>query len=296
MKSSNLDYVKARARTSEAYGNGRGPFAEVRHFVGRLAYHPKAIRDLLLAAVRIPALFLEPQVETVPCPPSLVPAPSTRPKLNLEGITNRMIANDEILLHDLRERLQVLNKSHRIEHFVQKEYAAKNFKPRVHAELLLVEHFFRNRRNLRFAGDDPFIATSKPTCYCCFLYIRAHPYRFVEPATHQKIYLNWMPPTSTPGVDNPNSELAILERNMLNEMVKNIRARLIDQIMSQSGPRQKQFDSTTGDTPSAFGPGIVRPDDNHEQVGKACPIHLRVENLLTVCQRRKCPAANEKGH
>ena len=261
MRSPMLAYVKERARTSEAHGNRQSPFAEVRHFMGRLAYHVKAVRILLSAACRIPTLFLEPQIEVVPSPTEVLPEPTVRRKLNLHGITMRMISNDAVLLNEVRTRLQILNDSHKIEYFVQKEYGDKKFKPRVHAELILLEYFYQNRRTLRFAGDDPFIGTSKPTCYCCFLYFRAHPYHFVEPATHQKIYLNWMPPTSIPGLLGPNTALERHECKMLIEMVKSIRRRLIDQILSQSGRRQKHFDSTTGDNASAYGSGLFQPNN-----------------------------------
>ena len=60
-----------------------------------------------------------------------------------------------------------------------------------------------------------------------------------------------MPPTSIPGVQEPDSELARHERNMLNKMVKSIRVRTIDQIRSQTGRRQSHFDSVTGETFSA---------------------------------------------
>lgn len=248
MKTPEMDRLRERATTSEGYGNRQSPFAEVKHYIGRLACHPRSVRSLISAAVHVPDLFLEPQMTVVPSPRSIVLAPSFRKKLNLEGIATRMISGDENLLQDLKDRLLMLDQAHGIERIVQEEYANKNFKPRVHAELILIEYFYQNRKHLRFFGGDAFIGTSKPSCYCCFLYFRSHPGRFVEPASHQKIYLNWMPPTSTPGVEKPNSELARHELYMLNEMVQSIRRRTIDQIMSQSGQRQKHFDSTTGDT------------------------------------------------
>jgi hypothetical protein len=80
------------------------------------------------------------------------------------------------------------------------------------------------------------------------LYFRMHPANVDRPDSHQKIYLNWLPPTSVSGVEDPNSNLAIHEKVMLNGMVQSIRLRTIEQIRSKTGRRQRHFDSTTGET------------------------------------------------
>ena len=273
MKSAEMDYVKGRAMVSEVYGNRQSPFADLRHFIGRLAYHPKSVRILISAASRLPDLFLDPQITVVSSPPSLVPSPSWRKKSDLNGISTRMISENEPLLQELQVRLRTMNQAHDIERIVRKEYENKNFKPRVHAELILLEYFYQNRQHLDLVGNDYFIGTSKPSCYCCYLYFRAHPGNFVEPATHQKIYLNWMPPTSIPGVQDQYSKLAKHEETMLNKMVESIRMRTINQVMSQSGPRQKHFDSVTGDTLSAriaLGSGLNNELDTPEDLGSRC--------------------------
>lgn len=252
MKSAEMSYVKERAATSEDYGNRQNPFAEVRHFVGRLAFHAKSVRVLMSAASRLPALFSDPRIEAVERPPSIVPSPPLRNKVNLDSMAKRMVRNNEALLLDVRARLRALDQLLGIEKILREEYANKNIKPCVHAELVLLEHFFQNRQHIELYDNDNFIGCSKPSCYCCFLYIREHPGHFVEPATHQKIYLNWMPPTSIPGVQETDSELARHERIMLNKMVESIRGRTIDQIRSRTRRRQNHFDSVTGDTFSAL--------------------------------------------
>ena len=262
MKSEEFKFMKEKATTSEDFGNRQSPFAEARHFIGRLAYHVKAVKILFVAARRIPSLVLDPEIIQVPSPPALVFSPTARSKLNLDGIINRMVSQDRPLISDLQGRLKSLNVALNIENIVRKEYEKKNFKPQVHAELILLEFFYRNRQNFEFVGNDRFIGSSKPACYCCHLYIREHPGGFVEPATHQKIYLNWMPPTSVPEVQDPESYMANHERAMLNSMVKAIRKRTVEQIKMQSGKRQKHFDSVTGDTFSAS--AIAALQETHE--------------------------------
>jgi len=255
-----MNRIKQKATQGEHHGDKRSPFAAVRHYVGRLESHVKAVRILVSAARRIPALFEEPEIQILKCPRELILPPGVRRKANLKQIANRMIGNNKNnLLIDVQNRLQRLDQNLGIESIVLNEYANKNFKPRVHAELILLEHFYQNRNTLEFVGNDPYIGCSKPACYCCFLYIREHPGHFVEPDTHQKIYLNWMPPTSTPEVRDPNSGVAEHERNMLNKMVETIRTKTIDQIMTQTGKRQKHYDSVTGDTFSTLDPVLGRP-------------------------------------
>jgi hypothetical protein len=285
MKSAEMNYIKDRDATSETHGNRQNPFAELRHYIGRLAYHAKCVRVLISAARRIPALFLEPRIETVEQSPSLIPLPPVRGTVNLDAIANRMIKDDPQLLAEIQARLRQLNQSFDIAKVLQEEHANKYIKPCVHAELNLLEHFYANRDHIEPFDNDKFIGCSKPACYCCFLYIRAHPGNFVEPATHQKIYVNWMPPTSIPGVQEPQSELAKHERVMLNNMVVGIRARAIEQIQSQTGRRKKHFDSTTGETFSApLNAGSQNSrlsDPSHFVNGKFCVASLP-RNLLII--------------
>ena len=257
-----MNHIKQRATSSEGHGNNQSPFAEVRHYVGRLASHVKAVKILVSAARRLPMLFLGFEIEVVHYERISILPPELRNKTTLQEIAHRMIGNDEALLLDIQTRLQKLNQTLHIERIVRVEYDKKNFKPRVHAELMLLEHFYR--KDLDFWGNDPYIGCSKPACYCCSLYFRSHPRQFVEPASHQKIYLNWMPPTSNWDVPDSGSGFADHERNMLNKMADLIRLKTIDQIKIQTERRRpKHFDSVTGDTFSLIGllEGLRSPQD-----------------------------------
>jgi OTT_1508-like deaminase len=246
-----MDHIKQRATSSEQNGSNQSPFADVRHYVGRLESHVRNVRILISAALRLPVLFVDPEIEVVHHERISILPPELRKKTTLREIANRMIGNDNSLLLEIQKRLQELDQTFDIEHFVRAEYEKKNFKPRVHAELTLLEHFYRN--GLDFAENDPYIGCSKPACYCCSLYFRSHPGQFVEPASHQKIYLNWMPPTSNWDVPDSSSRFANHERDMLNKMVESIRLKTIEQIKIRTGRRPKRFDSVTGDTSSAIG-------------------------------------------
>lgn len=97
------------------------------------------------------------------------------------------------------------------------------------------------------AADDPYIASSKPACFCCLLYFRHHPGHVVEPVSHNKIYLNWRSPEfSTPvGRIGPNHQ-----GDILNAMNQEIRKEALRQIDHKSASHAWHPDSMTGITQS----------------------------------------------
>jgi hypothetical protein len=101
---------------------------------------------------------------------------------------------------------------------------------------------------MKFAADDPFVACSKPACFCCLLYFWHHPGHFVEPDSHNKIYLNWRPPgfRILTGVMGPTHQ-----RDILNGMNKDIRREALRQIYEKTAPQAWHPDSLTGITQSA---------------------------------------------
>jgi hypothetical protein len=252
MRSTDMEFIRQRVERSADYGNTRCPFTAAKHYIGRLAFHVKNVKVLVAAAERLPGLVSsEPEVFLVESPQAIVLPPSSRSGLRLANIARRMVHPDQnALLSEIQSSLENLNHQFHVEQTVQEKYLKKNFQARVHAELIILEHFYERRGTLQHLDNDPFIACSKPACYCCSLYFLEHPANVEPPATHQKIYLNWLPPTSVSGVEDPNSAVAAHEKVMLNKMVQRIRSRTIEQIRSQTGRRQRHFDSTTGETAS----------------------------------------------
>ncbi|ETN36986.1 uncharacterized protein HMPREF1541_07974 [Cyphellophora europaea CBS 101466] len=260
VKSQDMSIITAQAIRSEDYGHGRNPFAELRHFVGRIGSHVQVVKVLLVAARRLPILFKDFEIEIVTGPTSPAPIPRARNQLTLSGIANRLASNDGELTKEVQGRLELLNQAMDLEQTIRKEYSEKGQKPQIHAELILLEHYYRNREILQFYDSDRYIGASKPACYCCSLYFREHPGDLAQPASHQKIYLNWVPPMSASDAQEQNSESAIHERAMLNRMVKSIRTTAIEQLRQQTGPskRMRQFDSITWESlPRGLDPAIL---------------------------------------
>jgi hypothetical protein len=117
-------------------------------------------------------------------------------------------------------------------------YCDNNFKPRVHAEVQMLDLF--HSKDLKFEESDIFVACSKPACYCCSLYFRHHPLRPVMPASHQTIHKNWRPPDFILGNNT--------QRDILNKMIEDVRTEALHQIDQRRPNAQWHPDSTTGIT------------------------------------------------
>jgi hypothetical protein len=213
----------------------------VRHYVGRLSLSLKAAKLIVHAALQTPQMFENIQVIRVQSSlPSSPPLQERNPTL-LE-IIGRMTNNSDERATS-RQAIEELDHLHKLSPRLEEQCRSQRWRPRVHAELLILNHFYM--QNLEFVGNDRFIATSKPACYFCYYYIIMHPGGFAEPACHNNTYPNWRAPDIV--ASSPRAAEAVkLRENILNEMVKKIRLAALQQIRERRGPRERQFDSTTG--------------------------------------------------
>jgi hypothetical protein len=215
-------------------------FAKLRHFIGRLGSHMKAAKVLVAAATRFPALFTNFQIECCASPKLAETPPPIDARTTLDAIVIRMLPKDHERVPFYQEKLRNMDNKFGIHKRLVREYENSNFLPRVHAELILLEHF--HMRRFVFVDGDKYIGCSKPACYCCYHYICAHPGGFVRPASHNKSYLYWRPPD----VADDDLEGQRRRRDIVNEMLKEIRRSVLEQIEEQGGRRPGQYDSTTG--------------------------------------------------
>jgi hypothetical protein len=206
---SGLCHFSYRQRSSECMkalqkhaGDGTAEMAEsesrqqafllTRHYIGRLGSHLRAAKLLVTAGLKLPDLFDGFAIQTRPSlRPSSLPPPTDH-LTTLEGILRRMLPKGSREMAMYREALTAMDAMFNIQERLCAVYQDKNFRPRVHAELTLLEYFYREQ--LSFVDDDRFIGCSKPACYCCYHYISQHPGGFVRPPSHGIRYLNWLPP------------------------------------------------------------------------------------------------------
>lgn len=212
----------------------------MRHFIGRLGYWHKATRSLVSNAPAFDRILCRLRVDKVPYPEILI---RPQPKLyeSLEELVSRVFPNYRgtslcsVLVGRLSQSAQLLS-----------WFRSHNLTSRPHAELLLLDYLYS--RGNRFAGDVRYIGCSKPSCYCCSLYIRFHPGRIEPRPSHGNIWVEWCLPqplhTDATGVDNQN--VGILRRIASETRQSTINA------LTKVGPQPRQrFESTTGMSTSA---------------------------------------------
>lgn len=200
-------------------------FAALRHHIGRLAHHIRAVKEVIDDSKGLKRQFDEYEVRLVPKVESIDP-PKADSKTTPEGIIKRMSTKDGAPLpDDVSRALKAMSEKMPLHDKILEKYADVNFKPAVHAEIQVLEHFYRQR--LAFSNKGLYIGCSKPACYLCHLYIQHHPLHCIVPQSHKKIYFNWGPPRLADGV---NDDQYITQRDILNSMLRSIRKEVFDQI------------------------------------------------------------------
>lgn len=239
------DFMQILSRRHQAHSS-RGVWSDIRHYIGRLGSWIKAVRILFQCALRFPQRIENAQVKVIdPC--GLVDQPNKDHLTGIDGAIRRMVpARHESLAKDLIRALADIDLFASINNRFCENYLG--VRPRPHAELLVLEHFHQN--NFEFVGDDRYIGCSKPSCYCCHLYMQQHPGGFTPRPCHGNLWINWAPPIPLPSVDPTQTTKSRPQEHhtfkMIQEMIPRIRQDLQDQVLSKRPKRTKLPDSTTG--------------------------------------------------
>ncbi|KAF4228833.1 hypothetical protein CNMCM8980_000115 [Aspergillus fumigatiaffinis] len=201
-------------------GERLSPFALVIHYLGRLANHVRAPRQLVEDASHLTQILESYQVSAIDCAPS-VPRPVPDNLTTLDGILNRMLKKDDPERLRIKDSLLYMNSQSqsRILEDLMEQY--DKCTPQVHAEVQALDHFFR--LNLFFVGNDRYIA--------CI------------PESHRKVWVNWGPQLLQYNAkDDPEYARHL---KVLNEMTAEIRRTVIAQILGHSSSSPWHPDSRT---------------------------------------------------
>ena len=220
-------------------------FGLVRHYIGRLGHHIRAVKILVSCASRLADILYSFKVCNISTPAKSASPPPVDGKTRLDSIIVRMLPAGSPDLERYQQALAEMDVKYELSRRFLDNYTNPNFLPRVHAEIQVLEHFHKNK--LHFADADRYIACSKSACFCCLLYFRHHPEQFVEPASHRKIYLNWRPPDLDAVCDTISQNF---QRDILNSMTRDIRREALYQIGQKMAPPAWHPDSVTGITES----------------------------------------------
>ncbi|KAJ5471807.1 hypothetical protein N7539_008750 [Penicillium diatomitis] len=173
---------------------------------------------------------------------SAAPPPTRDSHVNLRGILNRMFKKSDQERSKVKNGLLYLDKVGGV--FEKFLLPYERCSPEVHAEVQVLDHFHKMRKS--FAGDDCFVACSKPACFCCEMYFKYHPARATLSYSHHKIWTNWSPPNlNTFDGDNPTYTQ---QRDILNLMTNELREQVITQVLQRLPSNRWHPDSMTNIT------------------------------------------------
>jgi hypothetical protein len=160
----------------------------------------------------------------------------------MTGIVGRM-TSDPTVLESCKAYAQELERF-QVDKIVQRQ--AKNIRPFVHAEVLVLESLVRDggTHYSRFFGGYKYIGCSKPTCRLCDYYFLFHESGIEVRPGHRNIYPNWRMPNvyrdQGPGAEKEREELMM---NVLDRVRDDTFRTLIEKI-----PEKKLHDSNTEPT------------------------------------------------
>ncbi|CAG7924831.1 unnamed protein product [Penicillium olsonii] len=233
--------------------NKRSPFALMRHYIGRLAHHIRAPKELMQDTEELSHILESHAICPIYAVPA-VPTPICDAHTNLQGVLNRMLKNDRER-DKLEEGLLHLNKVAGIFDTFIHQYNGST--RQVHAEVQILENFWEQKRS--FADADRFVACSKPACLCCELYFQYHPARVMIFSSHQKIWTKWSPP-NVERFDR-KCPAATQQRDIVNRMTENLREQVLTHVFQNATSKQWHPDSITNITDTrrlSFGSDSIR--------------------------------------
>lgn len=233
--------MKLKRQIIQNHGPAPKTWAYIRHYIGRLASWPMASKRVVRMAKNAPHLLRDHEVAVVGQSlrsPSWIPTQMAefreamgdvykglhrRQRQRETGVTGSGMASVASVAEILEKR----------KHHDPVPYA--------HAEILMLEHFHLNQLN--FAGGDRYIGCSKPSCYCCELYMQFHPADTKTRPCHGNAWAQWSPAV---GMNEGPETHVRHSRAILHKMLNRLHHDIRTHILSGSSPGQRNLDSTTG--------------------------------------------------
>ena len=219
----------------------RSTWASLWHYVGRLSCWFGKCEALISTARQFPQLLENAKCAFLPLPKDIKIPVENKSGASLEAALKRMLPADQ---QDQVRRLYDQLAGLRLFDIPLKffdNFSDEKLMGRVHAEVFLMEHFHLNE--FRFWSREKYIGCSKPSCYCCSLYMRFHPGNVVLRPAHNSVYVTWIPPL----LSRLDKELERKHNlGIMNQMNAYIRRDVKEEIEERIPRRDKAPDSTSG--------------------------------------------------
>lgn len=235
--------ILIQKRASDEAANNTKPWREVRHIFGRLLSYGQTVEVLLISRYIWPQLFRDFEVNYVVSSRSHT-NPLFASPLSAEIIVGRMSLGEE--KDKYLQQAQALPQKAQLDEAVEKQWTDPNFRPYVHAEILLL-NWLENTggtRPPRFFNNWPYIGASKPTCRLCDYYFKCHPNGVESRGSHGNLYPNWRFPDD-PDVEEESGDIAVRTRQGLMQAITGHLRNEILRVLKEGVPFTRTHDSNT---------------------------------------------------
>jgi hypothetical protein len=254
-----FNYVKSNTvREVHAKYSGKAPreaapaWYNICHYIGRFGAWARAVKVVVHFVRDEPQVTKGFQVRPIPSPlPIAAPPEDRRTKLEVvfRDLFPREPARAEAILAWVRQYTawqypawKSMKYLYDIDEEFALEYESKTFRPRTHAEVLLLDYF--SKQELDFFNNDGFVGSSKPSCYCCDLYFKFHQGVVVTRSTHGNAWPKWCLP---PGMlQEHERKLEWDGKIILKSMTDQIQSDILQLVDSNMPRRARVQDSTNG--------------------------------------------------
>lgn len=244
---------------------------ELLDLLSKLGKHIHITKRLIEAAVSLSHDFVEGiTIQTLPSSTE-VSLPFTREQATIENTIHRMFSRSEDQ-NSFFARLQSIWEPSQLTKLLREQHTTKT---RVHAELLLIDHFDKHQYTF-LDNNDKYVGCSKPACYLCHAYIKHHPGRYTVPPSHQKLYVGWRVPDISPQDPGSAARHEIQER-ILRRLIDLLREDIRTDIECRTSRLPYHADSTTGMTSMAK--TLASMPDLLSRASSSCDVHIEALDI-----------------
>ncbi|KAK4173525.1 hypothetical protein QBC36DRAFT_359763 [Triangularia setosa] len=253
--SSFASFLRRKAGDDERRDSTASSWSETRHAIGRLHSYTIAVRVFIAARRKWPDLFEFPEVIPYPSPPkSANPFQIKERMCTGKDLLNRLTTDPEVhaAYQTLLPHLQAIDFDTRLKDSIKDPRCVTT----VHAEVTLLSNLRKESlcpfsghedARLSFFMEDKFgryIGCSKPTCLLCDYYFDSFPIKVERRPGHGNFYHKWRVADIQGPVVNPAVERLVNDRkNVIEEMIKKLRAEVRMVLVERKGLRGSRHDS-----------------------------------------------------
>ena len=213
----------------------------LRHYIGRLGSWWKACSSLVYIAHLHPEIFSSTSIRAVRSQVhtsvgvSNLRSSNYIPDTTISSSTHKESTTKLPASYLFLQRLYGTNAANEFVERLQRRQQGETY---VHAELLILSHFYQN--NFTFGGDVCYIGCSKPSCYCCQLYMRLQSRPLLPRPSHGQTWIRWAMPT----LKVFSSEQCCWESQLMFEMLRHMQREI--KYSSKLQIRTDRLESITG--------------------------------------------------